>query len=157
MKEMFNKVIQTSTAMLLFCIVVCGIVYAQLVCCSTIVDACIPTSGRLSVSYNIDNSCRISPSHNRNNQQQPTLCSKNIIADFGSGDGPNQRRRHQEYQTGDAGRARRRVDQLSGAGYAVRRSQTAQGHAQPGAVDQYRLSIADFFHAIEHADHARPV
>jgi len=85
MKEMFNKVIQTSTAMLLFCIVVCGIVYAQLVCCSTIVDACIPTSGRLSVSYNIDNSCRISPSHYFNNQQQSNICSKNILADFGSG------------------------------------------------------------------------
>jgi len=86
MKDLITKIIQTITAILISCIVVYGIVYAQLVCCSTIVDTCIPTSNRISVGYNIDNSCRISPSHNRNNQQQPTLCSKNIIAAFGSGD-----------------------------------------------------------------------
>ena len=85
MKDLITKIIQTITAILISCIVVYGINYAQLVCCSTIVDTCISTSNRISVGYNIDNSCRISPSHNRNNQQQATLCSKNIIADFGPG------------------------------------------------------------------------
>jgi len=85
MKDMITKIIHTITTILISCIIVYGIVYAQQVCCSTIVDTCISTSNRISVGYNIDNSCRISPSHNRNNQQQPTLCSKNIIADFGSG------------------------------------------------------------------------
>ncbi len=86
MKELITKITQTITAILIICIVVYGIVYAQQVCCSTIADTCIPTANRISVNYNIDNSCRISPSHNLNNQQQPTLCSKSIIADFGLGD-----------------------------------------------------------------------
>jgi hypothetical protein len=85
MKELFTKIIQTIIAILIFCIVVYGIVYAQQVCCSTIVDACLPIFKMISVGYNSDYSCRISPSHNRNNQQQPILCSKNIIAVFGSG------------------------------------------------------------------------
>jgi hypothetical protein len=85
MKESINRIIKTSTAMFISCIVVYGIVYAQQVCCSTIVDVCIPASNRNSISYNIDNSCRISPSHYLTNQLQPNLCSKNILADFGSG------------------------------------------------------------------------
>ena len=85
MKKLIDKIIQTSTAILISCIVVYGIVYAQPICCSTIVDACIPTSNRISVSYNIDNSCRTVHSHHFNNQLQSTLCSKNIPADFGSG------------------------------------------------------------------------
>lgn len=85
MKESFNKIIQISTAILISCIVVYGIVYAQQVCCGNIVEVCIPTSNRISVSYNIDNSCRISPSHYLNNQLQSNLCSKNILADFGPG------------------------------------------------------------------------
>ena len=85
MKKSINKIIHTSTAILISCIVVCGIVCAQPICCSTIVDACIPTSNRISVGYNIDNSFRISPSDYLNNHLQSTLCSKNILADFGSG------------------------------------------------------------------------
>jgi hypothetical protein len=85
MKKLIDKIIQTSTAILISCIVVYGIVYAQPICCSTIVAACIPTSNRISISYNIDNSFRISPSHHFNNQPQSTICSKNILADFGSG------------------------------------------------------------------------
>lgn len=85
MKESFNKIIQISTAILISCIVVYGIVYAQQVCCGNIVEVCIPTSNRISVRYNIDNSCRISPSHYLNNQLQSNLCSKNILADFGPG------------------------------------------------------------------------
>jgi len=83
MKVLIPKIIQTIT--LIFCIVVYGIVYAQQACCRTIIDDCIPTSNRMPVSYNIDNFCRISPSHNLNNQLQSTLCYKKILADFGSG------------------------------------------------------------------------
>jgi len=85
MKESFNKIIQINTAILISCIVVYGIVYAQQVCCSTIVDACIPAFNRILVSYNIDNSCKISPSACLNNALQSNLCSINIPADFGSG------------------------------------------------------------------------
>ena len=85
MKDLITKIIQTITATLISCIVVYGIVYAQQVCCSTIVDTCIPTSNRIAVSCNIDDSCRISPSHNLNNQPQSNLCSKKILTDFGSG------------------------------------------------------------------------
>jgi len=85
MKGLFNKIIQTSTATLISWIVVYGIVYAQQVCCNTIVDACIPTSNRISVSYTIGNFCRTSPSHHRNNQLQSNLFSKNFLTDFGEG------------------------------------------------------------------------
>jgi len=85
MKALFNKIIQTCTAILISIIVVYGIVYAQQVCCSTIVNACIPSSIKISVSYNIDNSCRTSPSHYLNNQLLTNLCSNNFLADFGSG------------------------------------------------------------------------
>ncbi len=85
MKKLFNNIIQTITAILISWIVVYGIVYAQQVCCSTIVDARIPTSNRNSASYTIGNFCRTSPSHHHNNQLQSILCSKNFLADFDEG------------------------------------------------------------------------
>jgi len=85
MNELNKSIIQTCTAILISCIVVYGIVYTQQVCCSTIVDACIPTLKRISESYNIDHSCRISPPHNLHNQLQSNFCSKNILTDFGTG------------------------------------------------------------------------
>lgn len=84
MKDLITKIIHTFAATLISCIVVYGMVYAQQVCCSTIVDACIPTFNRISDSYIIDNCCRTSPSHNRDNQLQSNFCSESIIADFGS-------------------------------------------------------------------------
>ena len=86
MKESFKKIIQTSTAILISCTVVSGIVYVQQTCCNTIIETCIPISNRISVRYNNDNSWRISPSHYLNNQLRSNLCSKNILADFGSED-----------------------------------------------------------------------
>jgi hypothetical protein len=85
MKESFNKIIQIGAAILISCIVVYGIVYAQQGCCNTIIDACIPASGRISASYNIDNFCKISPSHYNNSRLQSNSNSSNIPADFGSG------------------------------------------------------------------------
>ena len=85
MKESFKKIIQTSTAILISCTVVSGIVYVQQTCCNTIIETCIPISNRISVSYNVDNSCGISPSACLNNPLRSNLCSKNIPADFGSG------------------------------------------------------------------------
>ena len=84
MKDLIAKIIHTITTILISCIIVYGIVYAQQVCCSTIADACIPTFKRILDSYIIDNCCRTSPSHNRDNQLQSNFCSENIIADFGS-------------------------------------------------------------------------
>jgi hypothetical protein len=85
MKESFNKIIQISTAILISCIVAHGIAYAQQVCCSTIVDACIPASNRISGGYTSSNSLTTPPLHNHNIQLRSNLCSKNIPADFGSG------------------------------------------------------------------------
>lgn len=85
MKESFNKIIQISTAILISCIVAHGIAYAQQVCCSTIVDACIPASNRILGGYTSSNSWTTPPLHNRNIQPRSNLCSKNIPADFGSG------------------------------------------------------------------------
>jgi len=85
MKELFNNIIQTTTTILISCIVVYGIVYAQRVCCSTIVVACIPTSNIISVSYTIGNFCETFLSHHRNNQLQSNLFSKNFLSDFGEG------------------------------------------------------------------------
>jgi hypothetical protein len=85
MKEFINKIIQTSTAILISCIVVCGIVYAQQVCCNTIVNTCIPASNRISGGYTSGNSWTTPPSHHRNIQLQSNLCSKNMLTDFGAG------------------------------------------------------------------------
>ena len=84
MKDLITKIIHTIIAILISCIIVYGIVYAHQVCCSTIADVCIPTFKRILDSYIIDNCCRTSPSHNRDNQLQSNFCSENIIADFGS-------------------------------------------------------------------------
>jgi hypothetical protein len=85
MKESLNKIIKISATILLSCIVVYGVVYAQRMCCNTIIDACIPASDRISVSYNTDNFCKISPSHYINNRLQSNSNSNNILTDFSSG------------------------------------------------------------------------
>ena len=85
MKKFINKIILTSSAIIFAGIVGYGIVYAQQVCCSTILDACISTFNRTSAGYNIDISHGVSPPHNLSNQLQSNLCSKNILADFDSG------------------------------------------------------------------------
>ncbi len=70
---------------LITCIVVYGIVYAPQVCCSTIVNTCIPTSNRISVVYASGNSWTTSPSHQRSYQLRSNFCSKSFLADFGAG------------------------------------------------------------------------
>jgi hypothetical protein len=85
MKKLVNRITQTSIAMVIFCIVVYGIVYAQQACCSTIVDTCIPASNRTSVKCFIDNSYRTFPSYHWNNHLQPNGCSKNPLANFDPG------------------------------------------------------------------------
>lgn len=85
MKEPLNRIIQTSTAIFLTWVVVYGIVYAQQMCCSTIVGACIPPSNIISASYINANSLTALPSHQQNRQLRSNLCPKNITADFGSG------------------------------------------------------------------------
>lgn len=85
MKELFKKVIQTSTAILISLIAVYGIVYAQQVSCGTIVDACIPVSNRISDGYASDNSCTTSRSYRRNIQLLSNICSNNFLANFGAG------------------------------------------------------------------------
>ena len=84
MKELINKCIQTITAILISSIVVYG-VYAQKVCCKTIIDACIPASDRISSGYTTGSHWTTFQSQRRNIQLQSNLCSKNILADFGAG------------------------------------------------------------------------
>jgi hypothetical protein len=83
MKELICKFIQTSSGILIS--IIHGILYAQQVCCSTIVNACIPSSNGESVNYGFDNSYRTSPSNTFNNQLLSNLCSNNFLGDFGSG------------------------------------------------------------------------
>ena len=82
MKELINKIIQVSTPILITCIVVYGIVYAQQLCCNTIVNTCIPASNRISGGNTSGSSWTTSQSLHRNIQLQSNLCSKNILADF---------------------------------------------------------------------------
>jgi hypothetical protein len=84
MKELFNKIIQTSTAILISLIAVHGIVYAQQVYCGTIVDACIPASTRISGGYTSGNFRTTSPPYHRNIQLLSNICSNNFLADFGA-------------------------------------------------------------------------
>ena len=82
MKKIIKKTTQSSTLILISWIVVYGIVYAQQACCSTIVDACIPTFNR--ISYTNNNSCRTSPSHHRNLRLQSIHCSQIFSTDCDS-------------------------------------------------------------------------
>jgi hypothetical protein len=85
MKKLVNRITQTTIAVVSFCIVVYGIVYAQQACRSTIVDTCIPASNRTSVKCFIYNSYRTFPSYHWNNHLQPNGCSKNLLANFDPG------------------------------------------------------------------------
>ena len=80
MIKLLKKTTQSSTLVLISWILVYGSVYAQQACCSTIVDACIPTFNRIS-NYTNNNSCRTSPSHHRNRRLQPIHHSQNFPAD----------------------------------------------------------------------------
>jgi len=84
MKELINKIILIGTTIVASNIVVCGIVYAQQVSCSTIVNTCIPTSNRILFVYASSNSWTTSHAYNRNSQLRSNLCSKNFLADFDS-------------------------------------------------------------------------
>ena len=86
MKKLFYKFILTITAIVISCIVVYGIVSAQQVCCITMVNTCIPASNRILGGYTSNKSWTNSQSYDRNNQLRSNLCSKNVLADFGSGD-----------------------------------------------------------------------
>jgi hypothetical protein len=82
MKELIKKFIQTSSAILILCIAVYGIVCAQQVCCSTIVTDCIQASNRYSAVHRTDSACKTSPSHHLNNQ----LIPNSLFNNFGAGD-----------------------------------------------------------------------
>ena len=82
MKASNNKIIKTCSAILISCIAVYGIVFAQQVCCSSIIDACIPTFNRISANCNNNGSCRITQLRSLNNLLQSGLCSKNLLEDF---------------------------------------------------------------------------
>ena len=84
MKNLIHKIPQIISAIIISCIAVYGIVYAQQVCCNAITDACTPTSNRISISYNINTSCRVSPSHSLSYQLQSNHCFSNNLTNFGS-------------------------------------------------------------------------
>ena len=84
MKKSLKKIIQVSSAIFITWIVVYGIVYAELVSCSTIVENCIATSDRVLVGNTNGNFWTSSSSHQRKNQLRSNFCSKNILAGCGS-------------------------------------------------------------------------
>ena len=84
MKGLFNKYILSSTAILISCIIVYGITYAQQVCCSTMIATCIPASNRIFGGCTSDGYWANSQSYDRNNLTRSNLCSKNVLANFGS-------------------------------------------------------------------------
>jgi len=85
MKKLFYKFILTSTVIVLSCIVVYGIVYAQQICGTNMVNTCISASNRILGGYTNDKSWTNSQSYDRNNQLRSNFCSKNVLADFGPG------------------------------------------------------------------------
>jgi hypothetical protein len=84
MRKIFNKYILTTTTILISGVVAYGIVYAQQVCCNTIVNTCIQASDRIPGGYTSGSSWTTSRSQHRNIQLQSNLCSKNIPGDFGA-------------------------------------------------------------------------
>ena len=66
MQEFFNRIVKIGIAILIICIVLYGIAYAQRVCCSIISDACIPTFTR-----NL-------PSQDLINQRLSNFCSDSV-------------------------------------------------------------------------------
>jgi hypothetical protein len=104
MKELINKCTQTITAILISSIVGYG-VYAQKVCCKTIIDACIPASDRISSGYTTGSHWTTFQSQSRNIQLQSNFCSKNILADSGAGkasiaNGHTGRQHHRNFASG---------------------------------------------------------
>ena len=85
MKVLVNKFIQIGTTIIILCIVVYGIVYAQQACCRTIVDACIPASNRIFGGYNNSKSWATSQSYESTNHLQLYICSKKNLTDYGPG------------------------------------------------------------------------
>lgn len=85
MKGSINRVIQIGTMIVISCVVVYGFVYAQQICCSTITEVCIVASNRISVSCNINNSWRTSPSHYLNNQLLLGAVSNDFLSDCDAG------------------------------------------------------------------------
>lgn len=80
MKKLLKQIIKGSTVILMSWIVVYGIVYAQQEGCSDTVGTCNPTFSRISESFAIDNSCRISPPLHRNRRLRPIHCSENFLS-----------------------------------------------------------------------------
>ena len=85
MKELLNKFILTGTTILIFCVVAYGIVYAQQVCCNTLVNTCIQAFNRISGGSASGSSWTTTTLQHRNIQLHSNICSKNIAADFGAG------------------------------------------------------------------------
>jgi|GEM_PF-2056846 len=85
MKHSFNKIKKAGTSVILSCIIIYGVVYTQQVCCSTVADAIIPTSNRISAGYSIDNTFGTSSLHNRDIPVLINPYIKNLLADFGTG------------------------------------------------------------------------
>ena len=85
MKEIINKIIQSSAAVVIFLIIFYGIGFAQQICCKVDTNACIPAINRISGDYAISNDCMAAPPHLLSTQSQLIQCSKNCMADFGEG------------------------------------------------------------------------
>jgi len=99
MKNLLKKITQSSTVILISWIVVYGSLYAQQECCSSIVDACIPTFNRIS-NYTNNHSCRTSPLYHSNLKLQSIHCSEIFSTDCDSKNACCKTDRYNRYSRG---------------------------------------------------------
>ena len=85
MKEMIHKITRSIAAIVISCIAVYGIVYAQQACCRTFTETCIPTLEITSNCYYVNTSFGISPSSNPSCQLRSNLSFSNNQVNSASG------------------------------------------------------------------------
>jgi hypothetical protein len=84
MKGLLDKTIQIVSTLLVSCMIIYGVAYAQPVCCSTIITTCIPSSQKMSVGYDNYSALRTSQSQDIKNRPLSNFCPDCFRTDFGS-------------------------------------------------------------------------
>jgi hypothetical protein len=83
MKNWFNKILLVCTAVSVSIVVLYGLVYAQQVCCRTLVDICISISERINGDNTRGTVWATYPSHQRNKKWRSTPCLDDYSGGFG--------------------------------------------------------------------------
>jgi hypothetical protein len=86
MKSPAQKITQASMIILISWLVVCGFVFAPLVCCGNLVDECIPASKKMISASTLPVPCKASPSHHFKGNPIPIKFSVSLSIDHGPGD-----------------------------------------------------------------------